>query len=160
MIEIPLSRGLVTLVDEHDAEVLAGRSWWAVPRRNTFYAQGQVEGRTVYMHRYLLGVTDPQVFVDHRNGHGLSNWRGNLRLSDNALNQANAPAKGGRSAFKGVFPTGARWRAQLTVRGERRSLGTFASEVEAALAYNAAAQEALGAFARLNVIDVALAQLS
>jgi hypothetical protein len=148
MIEIPLSRGLVALVDDIDAELLGGRSWWAVKRRNTFYASGAVQGRTVYMHRYILGVSDPRVFVDHENGEGLDNRRANLRRATNSANRANCGPLGGRSLFKGVFPAGARWRAQLTVDGVRRSLGTFATEAEAAEAYNRAAHEAHGRFAR------------
>lgn len=159
MIEIPLSRGLVALVDDLDAERLGGRSWWAVKRRHTFYAAGTVEGRPTYMHRFILSVTDPRVFVDHENGRGLDNRRANLRRATNSSNRANCGPLGGRSAFKGVFPAGRRWRAQLTVEGVRRSLGTFETEAEAAEAYNRAAYEAHGRFARLNVVPLATGQL-
>lgn len=161
MIALPLARGLVTLVDDQDAERLDGRPLWATRRRNTLYVQLTEGGRSVYLHRWLLEVTDRRVLVDHADGHGLNNTRRNLRRADNVTNRANAPGCGGRSTFKGVFPTGSgRWRAQLTVAGVRRSLGTFATDIEAALAYNEAAFEAHGDFAHLNVIPVALTQVS
>lgn len=159
--EVTLTRGLVALVDEGDAHLIEGRSWCAVQRERRWYASGTVDGRQVYMHRHLMGVTDPLVLVDHANRNGLDNRRStNLRVASLAQNAANVPSYGGASAFKGVFPSGRRWRAQITAQGKRLSLGTFDHEHEAAEAYNAAALRLHGEYAYLNVIPVALPQLS
>lgn len=94
--------------------------------------------------------------VDHRNGDRLDNRRANLRAVANVLNIANSPANRTAmySPFKGVSYDRSRskWIAQITIGRKNRNLGRFATEVEAALAYNAAALEAWGEHARLNVV--------
>lgn len=161
MIEIKLTQGLVALIDEDDAHLIEGRSWCAVQRERRWYALGSFGRERRYMHRHLMGVTDPAVLVDHRNRNGLDNRRStNLRVATLAQNAANVPAYGGASRYKGVFPAGCRWRAQITAQGKRLSLGTFDHEHEAAEAYNAAALKLHGDYAFLNVIPVALPQLS
>lgn len=45
--------------------------------------------KKIYMHRWLLGVTDPSVFVDHQDHDGLNNRRSNLRQVDIVQNNQN-----------------------------------------------------------------------
>ena len=47
------------------------------------------------------------------------------------------------------------WQAQIQVAGKRQFLGYFAAKEEAARAYDVAAQEAFGEYARLNLTDPA-----
>ena len=47
------------------------------------------------------------------------------------------------------------WQAQIQVAGKRRFLGYFAAKDDAARAYDAAAREAFGELARLNLSDSA-----
>lgn len=111
------------------------------------------------MHREVLGVTDPRVLVDHRDGYGLNNVRKNLRRASNQQNSWNhkphprrkRPAER-HSEYAGVSWYANRWRARITIDGQTRHLGRFASEIEAAAAYNEAACELFGEFARLNEI--------
>lgn len=157
MTEITLgSSGLVALVDDADAPAVSGVKWAA--RRTgrggkTIYANGTVPPYgQVDMHRLLLGFPDEE--VDHRNGDGLDNRRANLRPCTHALNLANQrPQTGRTSRYKGVrlHPRGNVWQAGIKVNGERRHLGSFSSEIEAARAYDAAALAAWGEFARLNL---------
>lgn len=67
---------------------------------------------------------------------------------------ARARHKNGRSRFKGVAWNGKykRWTAQINLHGRRWHLGTFRDETEAALAYNKAATEIHGEFARINEV--------
>jgi hypothetical protein len=69
---IQLSNGRFTLVDEADCARLADRLW--VCRKGTAY-HDRKDGTPKAMHRFLTGVTDPSVKVDHRNGNPLDNRR-------------------------------------------------------------------------------------
>lgn len=69
-----LSGGMAK-VDPSDYERLTRHSWYC----RDGYALTTVNGSEKRMHRMVLGVTDPLVIVDHRNGDRLDNRRANLR---------------------------------------------------------------------------------
>lgn len=156
--EIPLygkrARGRVALVDEEDFE-LASRYRWYVQevrpgegRAPLAYAKAKAKaGSNIYMHRLITGFAE----VDHHDGNGLNNRRSNLREATHAQNMGNARKQPGCSSrFKGVYWSGKKWQAQIGVNHGTRYLGRFVSEEDAARAYDAAALEAWGEFARLN----------
>lgn len=154
--EVPLSRGLVALVDDEDyARVAAAGPWHVNPGRRTIYAQRNTRradgGKTTQsMHRFIADVAA----VDHVNGNGLDNRRANLRAATSAQNAANRPRRvDSKSPFKGVLinnDRGRPWRAQIHHDGRKRHLGCFDTAEEAARAYDVAALGAWGEFARLN----------
>jgi hypothetical protein len=157
-VEIPLRGGLIALVDEVDAELVAGYRWRAVKIKHCFYARTQLREPgwpCVYMHRLLLAVPRG-VCVDHINHDGLDNQRANLRVCSKAQNLANArkriSPRGTHSDFKGIIFIGRlqKWRAQISFQKVRRYLGHYSSEVEAARAYDRAARETFGDFACVN----------
>ncbi len=93
--------------------------------------------------------------VDHINGNRLDNRKCNLRLATRSQNLQNSRKRTGCSSrFKGVNWLGQnkRWRARIKVFGKEIALGCFISELEAAEAYNKAAKEHFGDFAKLNEI--------
>lgn len=103
------------------------------------------------MHRLILGVTNPKIKIDHRDGNGLNNQRHNLREATQAQNLANSRPRSGSSRFKGVtFRSPDKWIAQISKDGKHTYLGIFRDEFDAATAYNFAAIEMFGEFARLN----------
>lgn len=153
---IPLSRGAVAVVDASDAALVDAYRWTVRPpgaKSTRWYAFTTLGGRTVYMHRLILGARSGQE-VDHVNGDGLDNRRANLRLATRAQNEANKPKPAGRysSRFKGVYwdSAGRCWRTCLMVAKRTRYLGRFPDELSAARAYDAAARQQWGAFARVN----------
>jgi len=156
MREIPLTRGYVALVDDADYDrVMAVGHWRATPIRNTVYAQHNTrnaKGRrtTAYLHRFILGIEDTNVQVDHRNHNGLDNRRANLRVASLSQNAANrAKLKGTTSRFKGVSwsKEKGKWRAYITIKRKTTlHLGYFDSEIDAACAYYRAACEHFGEF--------------
>jgi hypothetical protein len=72
------------------------------------------------------------------------------------LAMANRPRpNNGTSVYRGVSRSSSLnlpWRASLGYRGARYYLGSFASEREAALAYNAAALRIIGEHAVINEV--------
>lgn len=152
--EIPLTRGLVAVVDTADLDFLLSQgSWQARTESHTSYAVRvfKVDGvrRLIPMHGLLLGIRG----VDHVNGDGLDNRRVNLRPATAQQQSRNQRRRSDNTTgYKGVVwvPSRSRWRARFTVDGKLRYLGTFTDPVEAAKAYDAAVREAFGEFARLN----------
>lgn len=162
MREIPLSNGLVASVSDKDYErVISAGPWHATkPRGGRVYAQRSIrraDGRrtTQKLHMFLTGW--PQ--TDHHDGNGLNNTRTNLRDATRTQNNANARRRADNtSGFKGVSWDSriSRWYARIHINGERRWLGYFADARSAALAYDSAARELFGEFARLNLPEVSV----
>jgi hypothetical protein len=150
VVEIPLAHGCVALIDEAD-QALVQPFRWRVRRCGTNW----YVAASLLMHRWLAGA-QPGQCVDHKNGNGLDNRRENLRICTKAENRRNARKARGVSRFKGVCPSGypgRPWCAQICIHGKSIFLGNYPTEVEAARAYNAAAIELFGEFARLNEIE-------
>lgn len=157
---IPLSQGLVTIIDDEDAErVLAVGGWFAhVKKGGLAYARCNVPAdggarRGVLLHTFLTGWP----LVDHRNGDGLDNRRANLRRATKSQNGANQRiAARNTSGFKGVswHKASQKWDAHIRANGRQRHLGLFLSPEEAARAYDAAARDLFGEFARPNFPEV------
>lgn len=145
--EIPLSRGLVTIVDDEDAAWLGRHKWSAqAARGGRFYA---IRGYGILMHRLIL--QPPEGFhCDHIDNDGLNNQRSNLRLVTRCENAQNARRKSRNSTgYKGVSFDGHRFVAQICANRQPRRLGRFKTAEEAYEAYCRAAAELHGEFARL-----------
>lgn len=102
---------------------------------------------------YLAYGSWPDKHIDHIDGNKENNRLDNLRLVTNQQNSFNARGhKDGSSRFKGVFLEGrsGKWLARISKSGKSKHIGYFSCEVEAAKAYNKAAKELFGEFARLN----------
>lgn len=155
---VPLTKGKVAIIDAEDADRVLAYKWSAcAPRNGIFYAQARVDSgpgpRThAYLHRFIM-QPPPRMQVDHVNGNTLDCRRANMRIASASENCRNRGKRsdGTTSAYKGVCLNRSRWLVQINAPGRKRHVGYFDDEIEAALAYDRAAIEAYGEFARLNV---------
>lgn len=156
--EIPLTRGYVALVDDEDCEWVISKKWSVcIPNAHNKYAHHKkwVGGRSVgiLMHRVIAGASGRGFIVDHIDGNGLNNCKENLRICTGAENNINRRKhKVMTSLYKGVFwaKSTSGWAAMVGINGKRIWLGTFKTQEEAAAAYDLAAQNIHGRFAKLN----------
>lgn len=155
--KVCLGDGHHAIVSVEDIPLISGYRWKTLNTKGRKYAfcSVGVDGtqQTRLMHRVILGVTDQSVLVDHRDNDGLNNTRSNIRLASHADNQANRVGKKNtRSRYKGVMRYEDRgvWRARIIRNGKLHFIGSFTDEADAARAYDDAARELHGEFARLN----------
>ena len=153
MKEIQLTQGKVALVNDEDFEKLNQFKWHLAKYRKSSYAIRNItvngKQKKIPMHCAVMNGKG----IDHIDHNGLNNQRSNLRFctkSENAMN--NQKQKNCTSIYKGVyfFKRDKKWMAHIELNGKQTYLGTFSSEVDAALAYNEKAIELFGEFANLN----------
>lgn len=91
MREIKLSRGMVALVSDKDYSKVSKYKWYANPAHlgngrhrpmEKWYARNHKVG---YMHRFIVDAPKGMV-VDHLDGNGLNNTRGNLKITTQEAN--------------------------------------------------------------------------
>lgn len=129
---IPLTKGKYATIDAQDLSLVKDFSWQARERRDGkgFYAVSS-SGRR--MHRVLVGAWGKEI-VDHVDGDGLNNRRGNIRKgtqSQNCVNRKQTPGP----FLRGARPKKGRWQAYIKLAGKQTSLGYYATEEEAHNAY-------------------------
>lgn len=119
------------------------------------FRHGFILGVQVKSHCVAFALANdrwPEGQVDHRDTDQGNNRPNNLREATNQQNSFNRRShKDSTSSFKGVSrrPSG-RWVAQIMRDGRQFYLGIFDSEQAAAQAYDVAAAQKFGDFARLN----------
>lgn len=155
--EIPLTKGMVAIVDTADFDFLSRFNWYAHKSNRTYYAARRAtdaehapgQSRHIFMHQVLCGRG-----CDHIDRNGLNNTRGNLRPATKSQNSVNCRKVNRKTGYRGVSING-RWGYQATVNfgGSRHRAGTFKTKVEAAIAYDRLAKQLHGEFAVLNFPD-------
>lgn len=163
-LEMPLSRGYVTVVDAVDSD-LTQYKWSVVDARN-LYAIRRVQENgqrlTIRLHRLIMEriiqrTLEEDEFVDHIDGDPVNNRRSNLRLATKSSNAQNAGRKStNTTGYKGVCAMrDARtkkiyYRASISVKRKRYSLGVFRTPEEAFESYKKAAIKYHGEFHNLG----------
>jgi len=152
MKRIPLTHGLVALVDDTDYEDLRQFKWYTKKKKHTSYATRKTtKGTFELMHRRILDIQSKEQ-VDHRDRNGLNCQRKNLRICTARQNTWNRGKFRGSSKFKGVCwqKQSKKWQAHIRYFGKLIYLGLFIDEVSGATAYDLKAKELFGEFANLN----------
>ncbi len=155
---VPVGHNKVALVDDEDYERVSVSVWHARRDYSTtqdlWYVQRHIRRPsgirgTERLHSFILTTSSR---IDHIDGNGLNNQKSNLRIASNSQNMANSRVRRHTSRFKGVsfYKRYGSWHVEIQCNKVRHSIGYFANEVDAALAYDSAAVEYFGAFARTN----------
>lgn len=154
--EVPLTHGMVAIIDPEDWPLVSRYSWSANRSKKKFYAMTKVrrggKRESVFMHRLILGLAKGET-TDHVNGDSLDNRRKNLRVAtafQNAWNRRKPQRASKTSQYKGVFFDKGKFRASILHEGKRHCLGAFLAEEAAARAYDAACLRLRGEWAVLN----------
>jgi hypothetical protein len=123
------------------------------------YAYSHTKGPTAMMHK-LIAKTPEVMLTDHINSNRLDNRKANLRYAtatENAQHTNPWTKETKHSKHKGVcllanreWPLKKPWMAYIGINGKRQYLGYYETQDQAALAYDHAARENFGEFARPN----------
>ena len=153
--ELEISGGKVLVSDEDYDRVNQFSNWYVFNNNGILYAARNVRDpnhHLILMHRFILGATDPKVFVDHINRNGLDNQRENIRLCSRKNNSRNRGKikKPTTSIYKGVHLCRGKWKCVL--RADKKFIygGLFSDEEEAAKEYDRLALIHFKEFAKLN----------
>lgn len=139
-----------TLIDAQDFFRVSQYSWSLMGRN---YIKARINGKDIYLHRFLMKQNNPQIIVDHINRDRLDNRRSNLRLANRNENSFNRRKSSNKSSrYKGVSFDKAKglWQAYIKMKGVKYLLGYFKNEKEAARTYDYFASYYYGQFALIN----------
>lgn len=143
MIEIPLTKGLSTIVDSDVSIQLLNRKYCSSLCGGKYYAVTYIDKKQVYLHRLLTNAPVGKV-VDHINGDTLDNRLENLRVcshKENIRNQRSHPDK--LQKYRGVdfMKSKNKYRARITCDGKEIHIGLFDTAENAFTEYKKMSKE-------------------
>jgi hypothetical protein len=150
MKEIPLTLGKVALVSDCDYEFLMQWNWHF---DGMYAARSENNKPRIRMHKVIADRAGLQGEIDHEDRNKLNNQRNNIRGGTHSQNMANMDIRQDNSSgFKGVSWSRERqkWIAQISCGRQVRRIGRFDTPIEAARAYDHAAERLFGEFACTN----------
>lgn len=142
----------VSVISQRDVSLVERFDWELFETDGKSYAKRYDRASTIhniYMHRVLLDVVhDESAIVDHFDGDGLNNCRGNISVISRSQSNAKAIRPRPSSGFRGVYQHRRVWR--VMIGHDMKWIGQYPSRIEAAFAYDEAARKKWGKYARLN----------
>lgn len=92
MKKLYLTDNMEVLLDDEDYEIISKMPGWYIHKSSnlnsrTNYVQHDEYGK---LHRYLLGITDSSIIIDHIDRNGLNCQKNNLRIVNNSINKRNS----------------------------------------------------------------------
>lgn len=147
-----------------DGELYIKKKWDGAGLRNKLgrkvgslnkngYVYFSLKKKRYLLHRVVFFLHNgyfPKI-VDHKNGVRSDNRIENLREADASKNQMNRKVSyGKRFGIKGVYDARGKFNASIHLNGKKVHLGNFETKEEAKAAYDKAALEHFGEFARFG----------
>ncbi len=152
---IPVSGGKAfTKVDKEDAERVSEFKWCFNKISKKKYAHRRLPkadgGKMIKLHRFIMGVDDRSVCVDHINGDPLDNRKSNLRVCTQGENLRNYRNAWGKEGIRGIRQTRTgKFRARIKLNRKHYEIGTFDTQHDASIAYAFASSLLHGEFGSL-----------
>lgn len=139
MVEIPLTKGQVAVVDDSDSHLVRYRWYLSIGGYacHGFYDRNDGKSKSCFMHHVIIGRPLNKNQIDHVDGNRLNNRRNNLRIVTEKENHRNQKCHRGekikQSKYIGVYfnKKYKKWYAQIHVGKKNKHLGMFGSEEEA-----------------------------
>ena len=151
--------GYMMLVSAYDLDHIMMYQWYlnsnGYPATyGTVDKNGERWGAPYPLHRFLIPSCPEGYVVDHINRNRLDNRRQNLRVITAKQNSFNRKKpSNSKNTFKGVRKTGKTYKAVISKDGETYSIKDCKTERDAAMAYDAMAEELFGEYAGKNFPD-------
>ena len=151
MKQLELTKGFQTIIDDDDFDKVSQYKWYVnsdgYAVRNGYLNKKRV---TVRLHRFIMNA-GPDQLIDHVNKNRLDNRKSNLRFASKSENAINSKLSNRNSTgYSGVsrVKNSSKYRARIRVNSKEIYLGLFSTVQEASEAYNEAAKQYFGKFAR------------
>jgi hypothetical protein len=162
--EIELTQGKVALIDDEDWPRVSKLKWCVAISSRTTYAVSRTRKQTnqkekhykqsLSLHRFIMNLPiGDKRQVDHINHNTLDCRKQNLRICAARQNSYNHKlSKTNTSGFKGVYfnKKYKKWEARIRLPDKKAYLGRYNSPLDAAHAYDSAAELYYGEFAMTN----------
>lgn len=151
------------MVDDDMYDILSPQKWHYSKGYAITTSWNGKKCSTIRMHRIIMNAFKGSI-VDHIDNNKLNNTRNNLRFcsaSENIANKRFNDSRKKHSVYRGVgfrydSAFSKPWVARIVHNYKYKHLGYFNTELEAAEAYNKAAEATYGEFAMLNELEATL----
>lgn len=153
MKSIKFGKNETLLSDEDYGRVLALKKTHTFSETKGYVrVQNRETKERIPLHRFVLGATDKEMFVDHINGNKMDNQRENLRMvtkSENSVHKTSTPKGKYRNVNKYLPRKDGTpiWVVQVRCKGKVYHGGTFTDRDLAAEAAKELRKKVMGEFA-------------
>ncbi len=151
---VELTQGQVTLIDIEDLPIIENLrlfAQWQECKQGYYARYGEYKnGKTkiLSLHRTIMKAKKGEI-VDHISGDGLDNRKQQLRICTSSQNAMNRRTKSNNSSGKkGVYWSGYKWVASISIDGKVVNLGRFYDYEDAVRAREEAEKKFYGEFFR------------
>ena len=141
------------IIDREDVDLIRYHKWRKDTNNRIITGNCTNKNPRRELSRFLLGVTDENLVVDHKDGNPLNNRKSNLRICTQAENKMNlAMTTNNTSGFIGVCwdKQRKRWAPEIRCGHKRWHLGRFDKFEEAVYARYYAEVQLFGEFRNTN----------